>query len=186
MSESVPSRPVRPLAVRELVMLTVAIVSVAAVSFGLGYVTGRDRGAGIVHDERRGFDADRADERLAELLAQIEVSDAVDKGLSELTYPEELRGRPQERRRGLEVDGFAIDLGEVPEARVADLRRVLAGRLVPAYTVQTVEGTSRMFVGGYASSREAAAWLPIVDSAVTGLGLPEPTVVRDPRQAEAP
>ncbi|MEO0604496.1 MAG: hypothetical protein AAF211_23885, partial [Myxococcota bacterium] len=109
MSESQPSPRPQPLQARELALLTVAVVSLSLVSFGLGYLTGRDRVA-YVHetDERRGIDAELADPELVDLLAQIEVADAADKGVGELTYPDELRGRPQERRPS---GGYAIDLG---------------------------------------------------------------------------
>ncbi|MEM6926516.1 MAG: SPOR domain-containing protein [Myxococcota bacterium] len=178
MSESQPSPRPMPLQARELALLTVAMVSLSLVSFGLGYLTGRDQVA-YVHEaaDRRGIDAELADPELVDLLAQIEVADAADKGVGELTYPDELRGRPQER---LPSGGYAIDLGVASEARIDDLRTVLKNRGVLQTEVVERDDQTRLLVGAYADADVAASWLPMVEAVSSDLGLSKPKVVTLP------
>lgn len=176
-----PSRRM-PLPLRELALITLTMVLVSAVSFGMGYLAGRDRVAFVHSDDgARGIDADLADDALVELLARIDVSDAADKGLSELRYPDELRGRPQERSG----PRFAIDLGAPPAERLDDLRTVLRGRGVHADVVSD-GGDTRLVVGAFADPEEAASFLPLIVDALAGLGMGEPRVVADPRAPQAP
>ncbi len=175
MPESEPSpSPLGALHIREIALLTVAVGLVSLVSFGLGYVTGRDR-AGLVHgiEQARGIDAELADPELVELLAQIEVANAADKGLSELRYPHELRGQPQERAPS---GGYAIDLGPVPASRLDDLQTVLRGRNLHTQVVSDLDET-RILVGAYADRQKAAAWLAGLQDVVVDFELSPPKVV---------
>ncbi|MEN0065538.1 MAG: hypothetical protein AAGA48_25575 [Myxococcota bacterium] len=184
MRESVPSRAdagaPAPLPVREIALLTLAMMVVGTVCFGLGYVTGRDQVA-YVHrpNAAQGIDATLADDALVDLLARIEVSNAADNGLSELRFPDELRGRPQDRPASGRVL-YAIDLGRAPQPRIDDLQVVLRGRGVHADVVRD-GGEPRLLVGVFTDPSEAASWLPLLEEGLSGLGLEAPKVVADPR-----
>ena len=173
------SEPVRTgLPLRDIAMLTLAMGLVSAVSYGLGYVSGRDRVA-YVHreDDARGIDDDLADDALVKLISRIEVSDAADQGLSELRYPDELRGLAQDRASSGER--YSIDLGSVPSSRLEDLQTVLRGRnLVPE--IVTEGDQTRLYVGAFANRHEAASWVPLLEATLEPLGLGEPRVVMAP------